>query len=94
MSEEPTKLTGSRNARSLIAGREPRRAADQQRGQVAAVRAAHDADPVGVERRVGQRVVEEGEHVGGVELAEAARIARPCASPYPDDPRGLHCTTA
>ena len=29
-------------------------------------------DPVGVELRVGQRVVEEGEHVGGVELAEAA----------------------
>ena len=53
-------------------GHEPRGAADQERRQVAAVGAAHDADPVGVERRVGQRRVEEGEDVGGVELAEAA----------------------
>ena len=81
MSDEPTKLTGSMNARSLMAAANRVGAADQQRGQVAAVGAAHDADPVGVERRVRERRVQEGEDVGGVELAEAPRIARPCAAP-------------
>ena len=95
MSLDPTKLTGSRNPRSTIAADEPVRARGQPRRQVAAVRAAHDADPLAVERGVVERRAEQGEHVVGVDGAEAPLDRPPVrARRTPTSRAGCRSTTA
>ena len=86
MSLDPTKLTVRTRARR--SPHEPVRARGQPRGEVATVRAAHDADPLAVERGILHAVPSRASTSSASTVPKPRWIASPCAARTRRTPEG------